>query len=136
MTAYSKEHMRRTVCILITNDKDFGELIYRGKKLHRGVILLRLEDERADNKKSKSLSIHLTLSINNILYHFNTLVVIEKNRIRKKRRIEKNERANGGCGYESERGPNQYFPNRQSVVLQVFLRRPGDIHGVCGLLQP
>ncbi len=36
--------------ILITNDKDFGELIYRGKKLHRGVILLRLEDERADNK--------------------------------------------------------------------------------------
>ncbi|MCD6455494.1 MAG: DUF5615 family PIN-like protein [Methanophagales archaeon] len=36
--------------ILITNDKDFGELIYRGKKLHRGVILLRLGDERADNK--------------------------------------------------------------------------------------
>ena len=36
--------------ILITNDKDFGEKIYRDKKFHRGVILLRLEDERAGNK--------------------------------------------------------------------------------------
>ena len=36
--------------ILITNDKDFGELIFRVKKPHKGVILLRLEDERAVNK--------------------------------------------------------------------------------------
>ena len=36
--------------ILITNDKDFGELIFRLKKLHKGVILLRLEDERTANK--------------------------------------------------------------------------------------
>ncbi len=36
--------------ILITNDKDFGELIFREKKPHKGVILLRLEDERAANK--------------------------------------------------------------------------------------
>lgn len=36
--------------ILITNDKDFGELIYRGRERHKGVILLRLEDERVDNK--------------------------------------------------------------------------------------
>lgn len=28
--------------ILITNDKDFGELIYRQRLEHRGVILLRL----------------------------------------------------------------------------------------------
>jgi predicted nuclease of predicted toxin-antitoxin system len=35
--------------ILITNDKDFGELIFREKKPHKGVILLRLEDERAAN---------------------------------------------------------------------------------------
>lgn len=33
--------------ILITNDKDFGEKIYREGHPHRGVILLRLEDERA-----------------------------------------------------------------------------------------
>ena len=38
--------------ILITNDKDFGELIFRVKKPHKGVILLRLEDERAANKIS------------------------------------------------------------------------------------
>ena len=33
--------------ILITNDKGFGEKIYREERSHRGVILLRLEDERA-----------------------------------------------------------------------------------------
>ena len=33
--------------ILITNDKDFGEKIYREQKPHRGVILLRLADERS-----------------------------------------------------------------------------------------
>ncbi len=36
--------------VLITNDKDFGEKVYRERRLHHGVILLRLEDERADNK--------------------------------------------------------------------------------------
>jgi predicted nuclease of predicted toxin-antitoxin system len=32
---------------LITNDKDFGEKVYREQFPHRGVILLRLKDERA-----------------------------------------------------------------------------------------
>jgi len=36
--------------ILITNDKDFGEKIYKGKRPHKGVILLRLEDERSESK--------------------------------------------------------------------------------------
>lgn len=36
--------------ILITNDKDFGELIYRERRRHRGVVFMRLEDERAANK--------------------------------------------------------------------------------------
>ncbi|MHC1595052.1 MAG: DUF5615 family PIN-like protein [Methanotrichaceae archaeon] len=36
--------------ILITNDKDFGELVFRMRKPHKGVILLRLEDERPENK--------------------------------------------------------------------------------------
>ena len=36
--------------ILITNDKDSGEKVYRERKLHRGVILLRLEDERTTSK--------------------------------------------------------------------------------------
>lgn len=36
--------------ILITNDKDFGEQVYRARRPHRGVIFMRLEDERAANK--------------------------------------------------------------------------------------
>ncbi len=36
--------------ILITNDKDFGEKIYREGYPHHGVILLRLADERAHVK--------------------------------------------------------------------------------------
>ena len=36
--------------ILITNDKDFGEKVYREHRPHRGVIFLRLKDERAGNK--------------------------------------------------------------------------------------
>ncbi len=36
--------------ILITNDKDFGEQVYRDMKPHKGIILLRLDDERANNK--------------------------------------------------------------------------------------
>jgi predicted nuclease of predicted toxin-antitoxin system len=30
--------------ILITNDKDFGDKVYRDGRLHKGIILLRLED--------------------------------------------------------------------------------------------
>ena len=33
--------------ILITNDKDFGGKIYRDRRPPHGIILLRLEDERA-----------------------------------------------------------------------------------------
>lgn len=36
--------------ILITNDKDFGDKVYRNGRLHKGVILLRLENERAESK--------------------------------------------------------------------------------------
>lgn len=36
--------------ILITNDKDFGEKVYRERRRHHGVVLLRLDDERAIKK--------------------------------------------------------------------------------------
>jgi predicted nuclease of predicted toxin-antitoxin system len=36
--------------ILITSDKDFGEKVYREQRLHRGIVLLRLENERSANK--------------------------------------------------------------------------------------
>jgi predicted nuclease of predicted toxin-antitoxin system len=35
---------------LITNDKDFGELIFKNRQSHYGVIFLRLTDETARNK--------------------------------------------------------------------------------------
>ncbi|MEW5720354.1 MAG: DUF5615 family PIN-like protein, partial [Chloroflexota bacterium] len=36
--------------ILITNDKDYGEKVYRERYPHKGVVFLRLEDERASVK--------------------------------------------------------------------------------------
>ena len=36
--------------ILITNDKDFGDKVYRERQSHRGVVFLRLGDERAAAK--------------------------------------------------------------------------------------
>lgn len=36
--------------MVITMDKDFGELVYRSGKQHNGVLLLRLEDATGDEK--------------------------------------------------------------------------------------
>ena len=36
--------------ILITNDKDFAEKVYRERLPHRGIILVRLNDERGAYK--------------------------------------------------------------------------------------
>lgn len=36
--------------ILITCDKDFGELVYVNKLIHSGVILLRLDNDSSENK--------------------------------------------------------------------------------------
>lgn len=36
--------------ILVTNDKGFGEMIYREGRSHKGVVLLRFEDERPSVK--------------------------------------------------------------------------------------
>jgi len=36
--------------IVITNDKDFGEKVFREGRSHKGVIFLRLRNERATNK--------------------------------------------------------------------------------------
>lgn len=36
--------------ILVTNDKDFGERVYRERFPHCGIVLLRLDNERSQNK--------------------------------------------------------------------------------------
>jgi len=36
--------------ILITNDKDFGGKVYRERYPHSGIVLLRLDNERRQNK--------------------------------------------------------------------------------------
>jgi predicted nuclease of predicted toxin-antitoxin system len=36
--------------VLITNDKDFGELVFRARKAHVGVVLLRLRDQSVVNR--------------------------------------------------------------------------------------
>ena len=36
--------------VLLTNDKDFGEKVYRDQSPHCGVVLLRLRDNRSENK--------------------------------------------------------------------------------------
>jgi predicted nuclease of predicted toxin-antitoxin system len=36
--------------VLITNDKDFGNMVFRERRPHRGIVFLRLSDERARNK--------------------------------------------------------------------------------------
>ncbi len=36
--------------IVVTNDKDFGELVFRSRRAHHGVVLLRLHDESPANR--------------------------------------------------------------------------------------
>jgi predicted nuclease of predicted toxin-antitoxin system len=64
--------------ILITNDKDFGEKVYRERRRHQGVVLLRLEDERAPNKIE--VLRRLLLSYSSLLG--NRFVVVTEERVR------------------------------------------------------
>ncbi len=68
--------------ILITNDKDFGEKVYRDGRLHRGIILLRLEDERSQSK-IQVLSRLLKIYPDRLL---NTFVVVTEKQVRFARR--------------------------------------------------
>ena len=48
--------------VLVTKDKDFGELAFKSGHAHDGIILLRLQDERAANtiRVLEGLLAHLT----------------------------------------------------------------------------
>jgi len=64
--------------IVVTNDKDFGELVYRSGWEHRGIILLRLRDERTANK-IRMLDIVLTSVGERLQHHY---VVVAETGIR------------------------------------------------------
>ena len=64
--------------IIVTNDKDFGEKIFRENHPHHGVVLLRLEDERA---KMKLIVLEQLLS-NHVERLPDQFVVVTENNIR------------------------------------------------------
>lgn len=64
--------------ILITADKDFGEKVYRERHPHRGVVILRLEDE-CNVQKIKSLKQLLENYADQLSDHF---VVVTEMQVR------------------------------------------------------
>lgn len=51
--AYDEDILARAVSearIVVTNDKDFGDLVFRSGHSHAGIILLRLQDESPGNR--------------------------------------------------------------------------------------
>jgi predicted nuclease of predicted toxin-antitoxin system len=64
--------------ILITNDKDFGELVFLQRKVSSGIILLRIKDQSIE-KKIKNLKKLFDFSQAKVENHF---VVITENKIR------------------------------------------------------
>lgn len=65
-------------CLLITEDKDFGELTYRLKQKHCGVLLIRLNDVPRQNR--------IILAVESIVNYFekieNSFAVLNKQGLR------------------------------------------------------
>lgn len=68
--------------ILVTNDKDFGEKVYRERRPHRGVVFMRLEHESTANKIAAMRSL-LASYADRLPDHF---VVVTETRVRFARR--------------------------------------------------
>lgn len=67
--------------IIITNDKDFGELIYKLQLPHKGIILFRLFEENYQSKEDK-----LQLILKKFKSKLqNTFTIVSKNKIRFKK---------------------------------------------------
>ena len=64
--------------VILTSDKDFGELVFRKRLVNKGVVLVRLHGISADEKKSI-----IREFVNNYLDKIeNSFSVISKNNIR------------------------------------------------------
>ena len=68
---------------LITNDKDFGEKVYRENFKHSGIILLRLDDERP-NVKIETMKLLLENYSNRIVDNF---IVVSETKVRFARKL-------------------------------------------------
>ena len=69
--------------ILITIDKDFGEKVHRDRRPHKGVVFLRLDDQRSSNKIAK---------LQHLLAHFagdlpGNFVVVTETKVRIARKV-------------------------------------------------
>ncbi len=65
----------------MTGDKDFGELVFRDKKVHSGIILNRLQELSSENKARIILKV-----IEDFKEHLiGVFVVIQPNKIRLKK---------------------------------------------------
>lgn len=62
--------------IIITNDKDFGDLVFHQKIQHAGIILMRLQNGSSENKVKVLENLLLNYS-NHLAYNF--IVVSEAN---------------------------------------------------------
>lgn len=67
--------------ILITRDKDFGELVFRDKKVHSGIILERLG--ALNSKEKASLVLEVVNNYKSELIGSFTVITVNKIRIRK-----------------------------------------------------
>ena len=66
---------------LITEDKDFGELVFKNNFTHRGILLLRLDDAVSEEKLSAIQNIfftHLSKLKNNFCVYQNGRFRIRK----------------------------------------------------------
>jgi predicted nuclease of predicted toxin-antitoxin system len=45
-----------SAAILITADKDFGELVFRHKRIHKGVVLMRLHGQSSQTRVDMMLT--------------------------------------------------------------------------------
>lgn len=73
--------------IVITADKDFGEIVFKDSKPHTGVVFLRLQDQTVENTKRVIRWFLLKYSEKEII---NKFVVITEKMGRFKARFEKN----------------------------------------------
>ncbi|MBI5183224.1 MAG: DUF5615 family PIN-like protein [Nitrospinae bacterium] len=64
--------------VLITNDKDFGEITFLQKKLYTGIILIRIKGQKTEDKVKLFKKLIKNYS-NKLLNHF---TVITKKKIR------------------------------------------------------